>query len=244
MDAAASNPATASPLLAGLFPAGVYAAQLCDLGAPECLLPDEAAQIERAAPSRKREFAAGRACARLAMAQLGVHEFALRNAADRQPLWPDGVVGSITHTTGYCGTVVGPGTRFLGLGLDTELATAVQEHLWTKICTGEELERLRGLSAASRVAAAALIFSAKEAFYKAQYPVTGERLNFIDVSVEAQPGARDDGQFAIRPQRALLLDRHDWHAARGRFRYHGGYVTAGLALVRLLVAEDLQGRHE
>src|ERR1700730_18709662 len=69
-------------------------------GAPAELHPAEAEDVARAVPKRIAEFAAGRACARAALAEFGVREFALRAAPDRQPLWPEGFIGSIAHTAG------------------------------------------------------------------------------------------------------------------------------------------------
>src|SRR3984893_9355145 len=83
-----------------LFPRSVVVRDRRIPGDPVELHPAEAEYVARAVPKRIAEFAAGRACARAALAEFGVREFALRAAPDRQPLWPEGFIGSIAHTAG------------------------------------------------------------------------------------------------------------------------------------------------
>ena len=82
------NPAVLSASVGALFPPGASAAELRAPGDPALLLPEEAAFLGRAVPKRVREFAAGRLCARRALAQFGISDFPLRVAADRQAVWP------------------------------------------------------------------------------------------------------------------------------------------------------------
>src|SRR5450631_1635810 len=107
-----SNPAKLSTDFQLLFPAGAIAAELGEPGRVELLLPEEAAGLGRAVPERQQEFAAGRLCARRALEELGFAGFALLAQADRQPLWPAQIVGSITHTNGLCAAVVGRRSQF------------------------------------------------------------------------------------------------------------------------------------
>src|ERR1700692_4432176 len=71
-------------------------------GDPAALLPDEKQYHRGAVQKRAEEFAAGRACAHRLLAEFGIVDFPVKVAADRQPLWPEGLVGSITHTSGFC----------------------------------------------------------------------------------------------------------------------------------------------
>ena len=147
------------------------AAELRDPGDLASLLPAEAACLgRRAVPARAREFAAGRECARSALAQFGIVDFPLLAASDRQPLWPRGMSGSITHTAGLCASVVGERARVGMLGLDSEVVGAIGEKLWPTICTPHERSWLDSLSSAERAGGVTLLFSAKEALYKAQIP--------------------------------------------------------------------------
>src|ERR1700720_856307 len=124
----AMNPATLSPPLSGLFPAGVVAADLREPGDPALLLPAEARYLGRAIPKRAREFAAGRLCARPALAELGILDVAIEVGDDRQPIWPDSMVGSITHTAGFCAAVVAERRVVGALGLDREAVGEVKAY--------------------------------------------------------------------------------------------------------------------
>ena len=62
--------------------------------------------MANAVPKRIQEFADGRLCARRALEEFGVTNFPIRMARDRQPVWPDSLIGSITHTAGLCAAVV------------------------------------------------------------------------------------------------------------------------------------------
>jgi len=185
------NPALLSADLARLFPPGVVAAELHRPGDPQWLMPAEARFVKQAAPKRVHEFTAGRLCARRAMEEFGITGFPLSVGEDRQPLWPDGLIGSITHTAGYCAAAVAERSNIVTLGLDSETVGDVSRDIWTTICGASEAEWLCSLPAASQEAAITLIFSAKEAFYKCQFPLTHEWLDFHDLIVEPLAWLRD-----------------------------------------------------
>jgi len=107
----AKNPADLSPTLSRLFLPGVVAADLRGPGDVKLLMPEEARYLGRAVPKRVREFAAGRLCARRALAEFGIVDFAVEVADDRQPVWPASMVGSITHTAGFCAAVAAERNR-------------------------------------------------------------------------------------------------------------------------------------
>ena len=126
---------TTSPIVSGLFPPGIVATAVRGDVYPRDLYPEEAEIVETAAPKRQREFAAGRLCARLALSELGIHGFPLTVASNRSALWPHGVVGSITHTSGFCAAVVGCGRALGGLGIDAERCGRIGPDLMPRICT-------------------------------------------------------------------------------------------------------------
>ncbi len=224
---------TAPVLSAGfkaLFPAAVAAVELRGLGDPSLLLPAESASLGRAVQSRIQEFAAGRLCARLALAQFGIHDFAVAVRGDRQPAWPPSMVGSITHTAGLCAAVVGEAARFLGLGLDSEVVGDVKPDLWPKICVPDETAWLRSLPTEERARASALIFAAKEAFYKCQYPATGEFLDFHDIRLGVRGWQSEPAVFEVHATRALRIGALTAFPVPGKYRFHESYVSAGVAL--------------
>jgi 4'-phosphopantetheinyl transferase EntD len=206
------------------------AAELRAPGDPALLLPAEAACLGRAVKKRVEEFAAGRLCARRALAEFGIEDFALRVRSDRQPQWPATLVGSITHTQGLCAAVAAERRRFAGVGLDSEVVGHVKRDIWEKICVEREIDWLASLPGAGQSLAAALIFAAKEAFYKCQYPVTGEFLSFHDVEVDATKWGPERAEFSVRSTRPLAIDAFAAWPVTGRYRFHEGYVSAGVAL--------------
>ncbi len=225
----ALNPANLSPLLSGLFPSGVVVADLREPGDPALLLPAEARYLGRAVPKRAREFAAGRLCARRALAEFGIVDVAVEVADDRQPIWPDSMVGSITHTAGFCAAAVAERGMFGSLGLDTEVVGDVSGEIWPRVGVPAETAWLRALPASQQPAAMTLIFSAKEAFYKCQYPLARERLDFHDVRVEAAWDGLQ-GHFCVHASRHLAMAQRTSMPMRGRYLFHQGFVSAGLSL--------------
>ncbi len=224
------NPATLSSTFAALFPGAVAAAELRAPGDARLLFPEEAPSVANAVPKRVQEFAAGRLCARRALAQFGVTRFPVRAAYDRQPVWPEFLIGSITHTTGLCAAVVAERARVLALGVDSEVAGSVKQELWPSVCTAAELHWLDSLPDAQRPAAATLIFSAKEAFYKCQYPLVGQRLDFQDVGVTPLAWGAAQGTFALVPARPLAVFERAPGCVHGAYRFHEQFVSAGVCV--------------
>jgi 4'-phosphopantetheinyl transferase EntD len=237
----AMNPARLSATLGGLFPPGAVAAELLGAGDPELLLPAEAVFIGRAVPKRVQEFAAGRLCARRALAEFGIVDFPIKVADDRQPIWPDTMVGSITHTAGFCAAVVAERRHARALGLDSEVVGDVTERIWHSICVPLETAWVRSLPASEQAAAVTLIFSAKEAFYKCQYAIVRERLGFHDARVQAVGWGAADGVFNIHATRDIAMSTRTALPIRGRYLFHEAFVTAGIALGPAAVAAAVGG---
>lgn len=221
----AANLAVLSPLIENLFPARVVAAEMRAAGDPSLLHAAEANVVLRAVPERVGEFAAGRLCARRVLAEFGVTDFPLLAAQDRRPQWPGHLVGSITHTTGFCAAVAAERVRFGSLGIDTEHAQGVKPELWPRICTERESAWVGSLDPHAQPRAVALIFSAKEAFYKCQYPVTEEHLNFWDLEVAPLDSCAASGSFAIAPKRRIAAPPRE-----GAFRFHEEFISTGVYL--------------
>jgi 4'-phosphopantetheinyl transferase EntD len=150
------------------------------------LYPEERSDLPRAVDRREREYRAGRHCARAALAKLGVHGVAVRRGEDRTPVWPPGYVGSITHTqrgdVGFCGAVAAPLRVLRSIGIDAETDDALGPDLFRRILTPREIATLSAELDPGRTAK--LAFSAKEAFYKCQYPLSRQFLEFGDVEID------------------------------------------------------------
>ena len=194
------EPATA---LAQLLPAGAAAAEAF-VGADTAALPDpgdgrvmslfpeEQAVLRRAGAKRVREFVASRNCARAALAELGRPPAPIVPGPSGAPLWPAGVVGSLTHRAGYTVAVVAPADRLAGMGIDAEPDAPLPPGLLERIARPEERAwlaaqpaRQPGVQPAGRpgVDLGRLLFSAKESVYKACAPLGGRRLGFWDATL-------------------------------------------------------------
>mmetsp|Transcript_18494 Transcript_18494/g.30222 ORF Transcript_18494/g.30222 Transcript_18494/m.30222 type:complete len:245 (-) Transcript_18494:314-1048(-) len=145
--------------------------------------PQEAPAIARAVPKRRREFAAGRQAARLAMQTLGVSEKAVPTRPDRAPQWPKGLTGSITHDATSCVAILGAARHFHALGVDVEPDSPLHEDLIAEICLPQEHAWLMEVPAPRRALMARRLFCAKEAVYKAQYPLTQTLFGFDAIQV-------------------------------------------------------------
>lgn len=208
---------TLEAALASLFPPGTSVASE-RVGQPVLpLLPGEEGAVAGAVPARRAEFAAGRAAARRALAGLGMRPVALPAGPDRAPRWPEGVGGSIAHAAGVAVAAVRLGPP---LGLDIEENAPLGPDLWPEICTSGELAALAGEGAGVAVRH---VFAAKEAVYKAQYPLTGRIFGFHLLEVELAPGGfRARLREGVGPFPAGQV-------FAGRLAVAGGFVLAGVA---------------
>lgn len=214
-----STPAVA-PDARPLFPRGVSVLSSPVLETLEGLYPAEHAFVARAVPKRQHEFATGRRLAHKLLARLDEADFALLADADRAPIWPEGVIGSISHSHGLCVVAVSPRGALAGLGIDVEEADAVHPELWRRVLRSEEECWLRARPQAEQQRLAAVFFSAKEALYKAQFPLTRARLGFHDVELELDPSCSTFRARVPGFTRPLA----------GAFALEGKWVLSGLAL--------------
>ncbi|MEV6123703.1 4'-phosphopantetheinyl transferase superfamily protein [Streptomyces sp. SID8352] len=168
------------------------------------LYPGEAELVERAVAKRRREFTVVRSCARRAMERLGVPPQAVLRGERGVPLWPDGLIGSMTHCDGFCAAALAHATELASLGIDAEPHGPLPEGVLAAVALPPEAERLRGLSARRpEVHWDRLLFSAKESVYKAWFPLTGKWLDFSEADIEIVPDA--GGSAATGALRAELL---------------------------------------
>ena len=210
-----------------MLPRGVVAVETSEDLPGQQSFPEEEALVATAVETRRREFMTARRCARDALAKLGYAPVPIGAGPKREPLWPAGVVGSITHTTGFRAAAVAPHSVLASIGIDTEQNDRLPDGVEEAITVKGEREMLAALSRALPATHwDRLLFSAKESVYKAWYPLTGRWLGFEDARLVIDPA----GTFAAK----LLVDgaRIDGGsplvAFRGRFVIaHGLIATAG-----------------
>lgn len=171
-----------------LLPPGVTSSEAFDDAAPAPLFPAEAALMAGRRERRRRQFATARACARRCLADLGRRPAALLPGPGGAPQWPSGVVGSITHCEGYRAAVAAPSPAVAALGIDAEPAGPLPAGVLGLITSPAERAHLAALAAAdATVPWERILFSAKEAAYKAWYPATGIWLAFRDATLTLTP---------------------------------------------------------
>jgi 4'-phosphopantetheinyl transferase EntD len=179
------QPVPNADIAAALFPPGVMAFEVCGAHGPWDLTSEEREFLAGAVPGRVNEFGAGRACARAGLASLGWDGVSIPADPDRAPIWPHGAIGSITHVDDYCLAVVARLDRIASLGVDAERVGRVTPNLWPMVMNDLEIDWLARCEQNADLMAT-VVFSAKEAFYKCQYPMTREWLGFKDVSVKVE----------------------------------------------------------
>jgi 4'-phosphopantetheinyl transferase EntD len=160
------------------------------------LFPEEREHIAHAVAKRRVEFAAVRRCARKALQELGYPPVPILPGEQREPRWPEGVVGSMTHCAGYCAAAVARSGEVSALGIDAEVHAPLPEGVLDLISLESERALLAELT--GRVPGAVhwdrVLFSAKESVYKAWFPLTRRWLGFEQADIEL----RMDGTFEAR----------------------------------------------
>ncbi|MFD0021148.1 4'-phosphopantetheinyl transferase [Streptomyces sp. NPDC058382] len=206
-------------MIGALLPPGVVSAVAYDDPPEARLHPAEEAAVARAVESRRREFTTVRHCARTALNELGFRYEPLVPGHRGAPSWPDGVVGSMTHCAGFRAAAVARVGELASLGIDAEPALALKPGMLHSVSLPAERERVRDLAATRpEVAWDRLLFSAKEAVYKAWFPLTGVFLDFPEAEIRLEPG----GTF-----RAALLVPGPVVGGRAVGVFHGRWAVRG-----------------
>ncbi len=193
-----------------------------DIGRCWPLFPAEEATVAGSAPQRRAQFAAARACARAAMRDLMIEPAAILPVGGtgpmwrtRAPRWPHGVVGSLTHTAGFAAAALGRSEHVGSVGLDVEPDLALPHGVWDSVHVDGEDRCVADLAQGdATIAGDRLVFSAKEAVFKAWFPLTGRWLGFDDCQVDLRP----DGTFCCGPTGDADPSHRLLEAVIGRWR--------------------------
>jgi 4'-phosphopantetheinyl transferase EntD len=202
-----------------VLPDGVECAEHSGRPLPAPVLPDEEPGIANAVPARRAEYAAVRACARTALRRLGLDDASVPAGPDRAPVWPAGIVGSMTHCDGYRAAAVARAEAWSGIGIDAEVCAPLPPEVLDLVLNPGEQAMLADADPARCLDR--VLFSAKESVYKVWYPVTRAWLGFEDVDVRL-----GDGAFVARLGPAGL----GTHVLRGRWAVGEGLVVTAVAL--------------
>jgi 4'-phosphopantetheinyl transferase EntD len=195
--------------------------------AQPALYPEELSAVASAVEKRRREFAAGRACARAALKALGIPPVAIPAGDDRAPIWPGGIAGSISHSSTWCVAAVArhsDGIR--SVGIDIEEATPLDELYQPDICTETERDWLSRQPADQRGLLLKVMFSAKECAYKCQYPLTRTLVGYHAMSIMLQA---DAGEFSATFEGDIGVFKAGDRLA-GRFALTRGHIITAMVL--------------
>lgn len=206
------------------------------------LHPSEAAVVRRAISKRKREFTAGRVCAREALRRLGIHDYPLLSAPDRLPAWPPGIVGSISHCRDYCGVVVAREGTVLGLGVDIEPSEPLERSLLELICLESERREVMRHRDRLDYDLGRVIFSAKESVYKCYFPRVRRFLETGDLKIDL---SLERGAFSVVIREDLAAEYERLGVLIGRFTVSRSHVFTGATLLgpsEALRSERAEGR--
>ena len=187
------------------------------------LFPEELVLLERAAEARRAEFATARHCARQALRRIAVADAPIVRGPKREPMWPAGVVGSITHCTGYRAAAVARASEMLTIGIDAEPHAALPKGVDRRVLDDEERAWIAQASAGTHWDR--LVFSAKESVYKAWFPLAQGWLGFDEATIAIDPVA---GTFHAH----LLIDPPNGVPAAfdGRYLIDDGLVVTAIAV--------------
>ena len=192
-------------------------------------MPEEEALIARSVSKRRNEFVTVRHCARLAMGQLGVPDSPILKGEKGEPQFPNGLVGSLTHCEGYRGAVVGRQSAVRSIGIDAEPHGVLPNGVLDAISLPVERREISDLPTGLHWDR--ILFCAKEATYKAWFPLTERWLGFEDAHITFDIDSDGGGSFVSR----ILIDP----AARsgppleelaGRWSVAGGLALTAIVL--------------
>lgn len=196
------HPATTGDLFRAVLPRHVRVASwdeltargLTDDDARAGLWDSEAALAESFSPKRYSEFAAVRACARAALRELGEPEAAIGKGSRGMPLFPPGIVGTLTHTEGLRAAALTRADDARALGVDAEPHGPLPSGVIRTVSVPTEQAWLAAVvDELPQLHLDRLLFSAKEATYKAWFPLTRRWLGFADATITIHLDGHLDG---------------------------------------------------
>ena len=180
----ASNPSDLEQVLRRMLPReiSVRCATVVDRSA---LLPEqERAYLDNAVSSRRAEFSTGRLLVASQLKEFGIVGVPVRRGIMNEPIWPDGIVGSISHTSEICVVVMGRSTDISFLGVDVEFGNADVSKIESLVLSERELLDVSSLDAPDRARRVRMAFCTKESVFKAIYPVLHRFIDFPEVTIQ------------------------------------------------------------
>jgi 4'-phosphopantetheinyl transferase EntD len=214
--------------LADVLPAAAVTAVRFDDDGAGPLHPDEEPAVAKAVATRRAEFTTARRCARDALTALGAPVAAVPVGEKRSPVWPPGVVGSITHTRGFRGAAVAWSTELRSVGVDAEQHGPLPDGVLEAVSAAGERAVLADLAARHPgVHWDRILFSAKESVYKTWFPLTGRWLGFEEAFLTPGPDGTFRAQLLVPGPMVDGVTVSEFH---GRWAVRGEHVVTAIGL--------------
>lgn len=138
------------------------------------------------------------------------------------PVWPRGVVGSLSHTKGLRAAAVAFSHDAAAVGIDVEPADSLPEGVLSAVLRPAEARQVGRLASSGVTFADRILFCAKEATYKAWFPLTHRWLGFHDADVELRTDGTFTAYILARPTPVPLIE--------GRWQVADGFITAATTI--------------
>ena len=209
--------------LSQLFPSSAVVVQATPDMWRTPLCREEELLIEDAIEKRQREFRAGRHAAHQALERLDAPWGPLLRGEQRQPIWPAGYLGSITHCRDACVAVCAKSDELVGLGVDVEPLKPLPKGVERYVHTPEESSAMESLGTLPE----RLVFSAKESIYKCYHPMVGQHIGFQSVSVEFDP---DNRTFKFQPTESSTFPFPTDLHFHGKYLIDSNHIYTGCSL--------------
>lgn len=180
-------------------------------------------KIQQSVTKRRAEYLAGRYAAQQALLMLGFENRQIKSSIHRCPIWPNNVLGSITHVTdiALCATALNNSVYFLGIDIEAYIGIETIEAIkYSIIDTNEECLLLQLPLPFPK--AFSLVFSAKESLFKALYPKVGRYFDFSSVRINSI--CLDKNTFCFSLQEQLSTEYKVGHQINGHFGFTDNHV--------------------
>lgn len=185
-------------------------------------------KLDNAVVKRKAEYLAGRYGAKCALDKLAIHKWQVKTGKHRQPLWPDKVTGSITHSSAFAAAAVTNHSAVKGIGIDIEpvMTRDITQQVMPIVMSEQEREYCdsiaRDCQSMDVLTFYTLVYSAKEAIFKAWYSLVEQYFDFnavtlVNINIESKC-------FSFKVCSPLLLTHGSAHKITGKFELFSGNV--------------------
>lgn len=189
------------------------------------LNPNYKKYIHNATIKRKAEFIAGRYCAQQSLARWQVPDEIIGIGDGRHPVWPVGIVGSISHCRSYAIAATSQTRKVFAIGLDVEeiITDDTVNSIMQTVVNENEIFLIE--NALRQDIIFTIIFSIKESFFKAVYPSVRLYFDFHAVSISHIDWTSGSITFTLNQQLGVQFMRGSIFSGRFKILEDGKVIT-------------------